>query len=636
MDVGTGRDENKRYKQYLDMRNSKEYQLLQQFYHKKTIFDILGVARQENPHSSFISWILDPYENHGMGDFAFKRFVETLCFAYIHHGARYLNEENPTFLDYPEEKRDAVRNALLFFGNPEHDPNKAQLLESLKRGDYHINSCEIMREKVLTDQRRADLYIDVTITETGGYDPKRLLIFIENKVTSTEHEKQTNAYMDHMLEKSAKIFRFILPIYLYPVSNPELDEVAFLMGGGQTANGQKPKTVLCSNRLFLLLNYQFFVDGVLSPCQRAFQGEKICDTLTEYISCLGKSLDDDAVSGVRPAAVMAVGEDEKKWSRKLWEDYQAVLEDAAEELTEEKRPETLEIVRNETDAQFYRTVLSSVLSQTDPQTEDQKTVELLKGAVDVSKRGHYYVRQRDGTIWGFASGRRGRETLGALAYVLVRQYISRHPEVTAVELREKLRREINHGWLFSILVTRDELKKMLMEWLDAYLKDTARTPVCPRFYISEQSGYNEAIGTWDACVVSTVKGNSIRESGSSDCPLSALSNQELYAWYKGKDHPCACFYDFVHAFFVGGIKEKVEAQGWKKDGVDTSVIFRVEPILKSRVNQSFDALEWDNDFAYFARWWDKQYLDKLIDVLHMRDYVSREPTKKTKMLDFMI
>lgn len=28
MDVGTGRDENKRYKQYLDMRNSKEYQLL--------------------------------------------------------------------------------------------------------------------------------------------------------------------------------------------------------------------------------------------------------------------------------------------------------------------------------------------------------------------------------------------------------------------------------------------------------------------------------------------------------------------------------------------------------------------------------------------------------------------------------
>lgn len=619
----------KDYKHYLEMRNSQEYQLLQQFYHKKTIFDILGVARQENPHSNFISWILDPYESHGMGDFPFKRFVETMCFSYLHHGIGYLNEKNCTFRGYPQELQEAAGRHLLFFNDTAQDSERAQLMENLMRGDYRISSCEVAREKVLEKQRRADIYIKAIIkttnTEGEETDSCRLLIFIENKVTSSENDKQTNAYMKFMLEKSVKEFQFILPIYLYPASNPELYEAASAMEDGQSA-----KQAPCSNRLFLLMNYQFLMDGVLAPCQRAFRNEKIYDILTEYISCLGKSINDNGDGGEQAVAVMAVGEDEKKWSMGLWTDYQTVLESTAKELA--GKSDTKVIVRNEADAQFYRTVLASVLSQ----TEDAETIEFLKDAVTIQKRASYFVRQTDGTIWEFTSGGRGKRTLGALAYVLVRQYMINHPNESMAELKGKLKKEINHNWLFDILVTKDQLRKMLTDWLDAYSRGGKQTPVCPRNYVPEQNRLNAETGMWDGCVVSTSRCNNIRNSTDCGCPLSTRTNQELYKWYTGTEHPCSCVYDFLYAFFVGGIKGKVDEQGWEKNGIRASQIFDVEPVLDKGVNTSFGALEWGYDFAYLGRWWSVPTLEKLIDALCMRKYVSAEPAKIPVKLDFMI
>lgn len=174
-------NEPKKYKRFLDMRNSEEYLSLQQYYHKKTIFDVLGVARQENPHSSFLSWLLNPFESHGMGDFPLKRFLETACFAFIKFfsddGQVYLSEKNYSFSQYDEAKQNIVREKLLFFSEAREREDRSYIRQKLIQGNYQVMSCSVSREKVLNGQRRADIYIELML-QMARPEPVRLLLFI--------------------------------------------------------------------------------------------------------------------------------------------------------------------------------------------------------------------------------------------------------------------------------------------------------------------------------------------------------------------------------------------------------------------------------------------------------------------------
>ena len=65
------------YERYLEFIRDKEYLELYNYYSRETFMDILGVARQENPHSSFLRWILDIYGGHGYGSLPMRKFMET-------------------------------------------------------------------------------------------------------------------------------------------------------------------------------------------------------------------------------------------------------------------------------------------------------------------------------------------------------------------------------------------------------------------------------------------------------------------------------------------------------------------------------------------------------------------------------
>ena len=48
---------------------------LQDFVSRFNIFEALGVVRQELRHSSFLSFILNPSERHGLGDSFLRRVL---------------------------------------------------------------------------------------------------------------------------------------------------------------------------------------------------------------------------------------------------------------------------------------------------------------------------------------------------------------------------------------------------------------------------------------------------------------------------------------------------------------------------------------------------------------------------------
>lgn len=629
----------KTYKRFLDMRNSEPYQKLQQFYHRKTIFDILGVARQENPHSSFLSWLLTPGESHGMGDFPMRRFLETVYFAYMKYGAEYLSAKNPSYQEYCKQdtvRQKAADSKLLFFQGPSPSKEPEKLRDALMLGDYRIASCGVAREHILTAKRRADIYIDATLDVGGALS--HILILIENKVHSDENDNQTKHYMNHILALDVD---YIIPIFLYPVSNSQLYQASKAMMS--TTKGTKAP---CTNRLFLLLNYQFLVDGVISPCRTAFSNEKIHEILTEYIACLGKSIDcTDTPSNTQAAAVMAVSQEEKDLSCQLWEAHSEVLTDICKELSGMEHETSF--ISGDSDRQFYRTVLSSILAHEEDMarhSDDQgasdarnEAIAILRDASEIRQRAAYAVRQQNGSLWQFRSGGRGNESLGALAYTILKQYTLLHPEKTAQELQRGLLKHIHHSWLHSIILTKDDIKVLCDQWVAHY---RIGSPVCP-WRASKDTPNN----SWLGCPLEDNLKRVLRTKSdavilqSHGCPLHTdLSNEELYKWYCMENHQqiCVCLYDVVADFFVRDLADIIRGQDWGTNGVDAALIFEEEAVIRCHPNKTFGAIRSGSDFFVVGRWWDTSTIDTLLSVLEMQDYVDIGLSGTAKALDFDI
>ena len=116
---------------------------------RANIFDILSVSSMEIRHSNFLSWLLDPHENHGLGDYFLKRFLQ--------FAARIYGRDN--------------------------SPISIVNIDSMDLDDVLI-----FRE----------LYnIDVLIvSESNSFD-----MIIENKIRSTEHSDQLNRYRTLICKK---------------------------------------------------------------------------------------------------------------------------------------------------------------------------------------------------------------------------------------------------------------------------------------------------------------------------------------------------------------------------------------------------------------------------------------------------
>lgn len=133
------------------------------------LFEALGAVRQELRHSNFLAWLLNPSENHGLGDYALRKFVMLV--------AREVN-----------------------------DPS-ANITPS-----WPLENAEIRRE-----WRNIDILIA---------DPqKKYVVVIENKIYSGEHSGQLERYKDIVeteYPNAVRLFVFLTPYGMLP-QNEESD-----------------------------------------------------------------------------------------------------------------------------------------------------------------------------------------------------------------------------------------------------------------------------------------------------------------------------------------------------------------------------------------------------------------------------
>ncbi len=403
-------------KKYLDMINSEEYLKLYEYYNQKTFMDVLGVSRRENEHSNFLAWLFNPDENHGMGDYPLRKLLQTVAF---------------------KRKKDSNYNPL----NTKNFLNKQHFedIDKLVYDDFVIESVEkddqektVAREKVIGKQRRLDIFIKLKIKFSSSDKTETINILIENKIKSSENDNQTTDYADWLFEQRPD--ELGIPIYLVVATNEELKNIY--------TSKQKP-----ANSEFMVLNYQYLMDGVFEPCLLKCKTEFGKNILKEYMICLGKALNVDEDPKKARALVMAISTYEKNLVKVLWENHKDALINQFEKYNTDKNTSSNEF------GSFYIAIAETLLRLAESEKirfeDNEKTViQNMKKSNLVSKTYVYNNAE-------YKKGKRDKN-IGSLCRELINAYVS---DKSFADLENKLNstRLKQNYWLRGIILKKDEL-----------------------------------------------------------------------------------------------------------------------------------------------------------------------------------
>lgn len=188
----------------LDLLKEPGYQELNTYYQTSTVFNILGLERNENRHSAFIAWLLNPAESHLLGEGPIRRFL-TLIAANTYYADGGADEDKCFF--------DTVRRHLLtgkYSLNVESVSAEQSIIGLAGGQGSQLDNCVDKTQGGLfkTDsQNRFDIWmlLHVTFENADGSDETWTVpLIVENKIYSKEanagdsQKAQTVRYKDAM------------------------------------------------------------------------------------------------------------------------------------------------------------------------------------------------------------------------------------------------------------------------------------------------------------------------------------------------------------------------------------------------------------------------------------------------------
>lgn len=268
-------------KRIVELFNSKEYQELKTYYSHKSFFDILGIMRNENIHSNFLAWILDPKQSHGLNFYSIRKFLEMLIIAV--NDCSYCKEGKELFPD--------------------------ELIDFIITGNYEVLDVDVEREKVISNGKRIDIFISILISTGVNYSDKtKIKIILENKVYSKEHTDQTIHYFNWAKKEYGSDNKLIF-VYLTPASTNELLSLLEQQ---------------CKCKEYIQVNYQYVVNYILEPCRKQDLPNEANTLIDNYLRCLSyPSVSEEEYSN--GGMVMATSERERKLLLDFWETNKSLL-----------------------------------------------------------------------------------------------------------------------------------------------------------------------------------------------------------------------------------------------------------------------------------------------------------------------
>lgn len=220
----------------LNLINSIEFQELNSYYNEKNILVPLNVERNENRHSAFIAWWLNPKSEHGLGDAPLKLFLRLVA---TKESGEIIFKKNDCRVDF---------------------------YSRVLAGDYNITIREDFElEKSVgklnsdNSKGRIDIWsaLELTVKDEDGKDSSLAVgMLIENKIYSNEGKNQTVRYFE--------------AVNSYMNEFPSEMEYSSGMGILLTATKQKPS---CDQ--FTNITYQELLTYVIEPLMSSVDADSL-------------------------------------------------------------------------------------------------------------------------------------------------------------------------------------------------------------------------------------------------------------------------------------------------------------------------------------------------------------------------
>lgn len=250
----------------IDFNNDSNVQRLREFYNTKSFPEILGVCRKELSHSSFLAWLFSSGESHMFGTYPVMQLLE-------------LYTKNAQ-----EQKK--VDSQVM-----------AKLQSSILTRQLELLSASVNKEEYIEadgKKGRADITILCDVRVEKDSRLSKLRIVVENKVYSSEHDKQTKKYYRH---------------YQNLQKEDEHTLYVFLSPSAQTASPE------CEQ--FVSITYQDLLDYILAPLTKLSNTSvRTKFIMEEYMNSLSVTSDETP---------LALSQEEKELLSLFWESHNKLI-----------------------------------------------------------------------------------------------------------------------------------------------------------------------------------------------------------------------------------------------------------------------------------------------------------------------
>ena len=258
----------------LRIKNNPIYQQLKDYYCQSTVFSALGIERNENRHSAFLCWLLDPKSDHQLGVEPLKKFLALYA----------ANNKN---ID------DELRAAFI---TGRYNLEDVQIKKEMSLARFCDSEDNLKLDK---KQKRLDIWSEFTVSLPDGNELRKIALVIENKIYSKEGKKddvyQTDVYHDCLTK--------------YYDNHPLLE--VFLTPNSDRAH--------CPS--YLPLTYKQLLDYMLLPLVSMAKFEHAKIFINDYIRNLGKPAlnGDDEKGKSKTYSILATSAFERDLLQELFE-----------------------------------------------------------------------------------------------------------------------------------------------------------------------------------------------------------------------------------------------------------------------------------------------------------------------------
>jgi hypothetical protein len=265
----------------IGIKNNPIYQELKNYYGRSTIFSALGIERNENRHSAFLCWLLDPKSDHQLDVEPLKKFL-----------ALYAVENNNIDIE--------LRTAFI---TGRYDIESVEIDKEVTLGRFCENDAELMLDK---KQRRLDIWSEFSVFLPDNNVGRKIVLVIENKIYSKEGSKEV--IKEGIIEKvyQTNVYHDCLTKYY---NDETLLEVFLTPDTAEKANCQQ----------FLHITYQQVLDNVLLPLTTLITSEHAEHFINDYIRNLGTPAlnDEDSEKKVKTYSILATSAKERNLLQRL-------------------------------------------------------------------------------------------------------------------------------------------------------------------------------------------------------------------------------------------------------------------------------------------------------------------------------